>query len=233
MRIILVCFLALLTSNAFSQNIDLSLDSIKTLLCKKWEVSYAIMGNARIGRIPGATEINHEFSKDGTFITTSDDPTDKTKGSWNYDSKKKLIKLIIGGRSTGQIISLKDDEFLLQMSLDKSGSSDTEIKMVYKPKTSASTATVKKTTTSSTVHLKNASLKNPDSAILYVGVQNMIEIEGAQSNISISVTGATIQKVADTKFIVIPSRQGSIVISVSQNFKMIASKQYTAVLPKK
>jgi len=79
----------LLSMNSFSQTINLSADSIATLLCKKWEVDYAMMGNMKIGKIPGATEINYEFNMDKTFLMTSKDPKDKTKGTWAYDTKRK------------------------------------------------------------------------------------------------------------------------------------------------
>ena len=92
-KIFFACILTLLLSGtqSFGQTINLSADSITTLLCKKWEVDYAIMGNMKIGRMPGATEINFEFNKDKTFLMTSTDPTDKTKGTWAYDTKKKLL----------------------------------------------------------------------------------------------------------------------------------------------
>lgn len=72
-------FVSLLSgTQSFGQTINLSTDSITTLLCKKWEVDYSIMGDMKIGRMPGATEINFEFNKDKTFFLTSNDPNDKT-----------------------------------------------------------------------------------------------------------------------------------------------------------
>ena len=128
--------LLMVSTESFGQTINLSADSIVTLLCKKWEVDYAIMGNEKIGRIPGATEINYEFFKDKTFIMTSNDPTDKTKGTWTYDPKKKIIKLIINGKSNATIISLKEGEFI-ELADTKEATPDDpmEIKVVYKIKT--------------------------------------------------------------------------------------------------
>lgn len=51
---------------------------------QKWEVDYTKMGTIKIGRIPGADEINYEFNKDKTFLITSNDPKDKTKGTWEH-----------------------------------------------------------------------------------------------------------------------------------------------------
>ena len=137
-KIIFIGIITLLLSSkkSFSQTIDLSADSITTLLCKKWEVAYAIMGNMKIGRIPGATEINHEFNKDKTLLMTSNDPKDKTKGTWAYDAKKKIIKLTINGRSNTSIISLKEGEFIMLADTKEATPDDPmEIKLVYKIKT--------------------------------------------------------------------------------------------------
>lgn len=234
MRIVLISLLTLSTCNAFSQNIDLPLDSIKTLLCKKWEVSYALMGNTRIDQLPGATELNFEFLKDGTVVTSSN-PTDrdKTKGKWSYEPSKKHIKIITNNKNTVEIIDLNEQMFVMQMNTDKNEFPSGDLKTIFKPKLTVSNQQMQKQMTTSQVQIKNTSLKNTDSAILYIGVENMIEIEGAQNNVSITVTGATIKKVGAAKFIVSPSKPGRIAISVSQDFKMIAIKEYTAVLQKK
>lgn len=136
-KIIFIGLLTLLLSNtnSFSQTIDLPTDSITTLLCKRWEVDYAMMGNMKIGRIPGATEINYDFNKDKTFLMTSNDPKDKTKGTWAYDPKKKIIKLTINGKSNTTIISLKEGEFIMLADTKESTPDDPmEIKLVYKIK---------------------------------------------------------------------------------------------------
>ena len=113
----------------------MSADSIATLLCKKWEVDYAMMGGMKIGKIPGATEINQEFNKDKTFIMTSNDLKEKTTGTWAYDAKNKLIKLSINGKSNTSIISLKDGELIMLADTKEATPDDPmEIKLVYKIK---------------------------------------------------------------------------------------------------
>ena len=95
-----------------------------------------MMGNMKIGRIPGATEINYEFNKDKTFLITSNDPKDKTKGIWAYDPKKKIIKLTINGKSNASIISLKAGEFIMLADTKEATPDDPmEIKLVYKSMT--------------------------------------------------------------------------------------------------
>jgi hypothetical protein len=130
----LISFL-LTSSKSFSQAVDLSTDSVEALLCKKWEVNYALMGERKIGRIPGATEINYEFKKDKTFLMTSNDPKDNTKGTWAYDAKKKIIKLTINGRNNNNIISLKDEELIMLANMNEGSAGDPmELKIVYKIK---------------------------------------------------------------------------------------------------
>ena len=136
-KIFFAGILALLLSGtqSFGQTINLSADSITTLLCKKWEVDYAIMGDIKIGRMPGAGEINYEFKKDKTFIMTTNDPTDKTKGTWAYDTKKKVIKLTIDGRSKASVISLKNEELIILVDTkDVTPDDPTDIKVIYKIK---------------------------------------------------------------------------------------------------
>ncbi len=133
---ITIISLFLISMNSFSQTINLSADSIATLLCKKWEVDYAMMGNMKIGKIPGATEINYEFNMDKTFLMTSKDPKDKTKGTWAYDTKKKIIKLTVNGKSNTSIISLKEGELIILADTKEATPDDPmEIKLVYKIKT--------------------------------------------------------------------------------------------------
>ena len=135
-KFICICIIALISSTtSFGQTINMTADSIETLLCRKWEVDYAMMGEMKIGRIPGATEINYEFNKDKTFIMTSNDSKEKTKGTWTYDLKKKLIRLTVNGKSNTSIISLKDNELIMLADTKEATPDDPmEIKLVYKIK---------------------------------------------------------------------------------------------------
>ncbi|MDF2193457.1 hypothetical protein [Paraflavitalea sp. CAU 1676] len=136
-KLILTAIIAFLfsTTQAFSQTIDLSTDSIEIALCKKWEIDYAILGNMKIGRMPGAAESNYEFNKDKTFTLTGKDPKDKSKGTWVYDKKSKTIKLTLNGRSNTNIISLKEGELIMLTDTKEATPNDPmEIKVVYKIK---------------------------------------------------------------------------------------------------
>lgn len=119
----------------FGQDITITADSVEKILCnKKWEIEYAMMGNMKIGKIPGATDLNYEFNKDKTFVVSSNDPKDKSKGSWNFDPKKKSIILKLNGKNNSSIITLNEKMFVLQMNKDESMPTDMQIKVVYKLK---------------------------------------------------------------------------------------------------
>lgn len=93
------------------------------------------MGGMKIERIPGATEINYEFNKDNTFLMTSNDPKDRTKGTWSFDPKKKIIRLTINGNSKMNIISIKEGELIMLADTKEATPGDPmELKLYYKIK---------------------------------------------------------------------------------------------------
>jgi hypothetical protein len=135
-KTLFVCIVAIAVSgpSLFAQNITISTDSVQKLLCKKWEVDHALVGGMKIGQLPGASEINYEFSRDHSFLMTSNDPKEKRKGFWRYDPKKKQISLTINGRTNMRIISLKEDEFVALADTKNATPDDPmEISLVYKP----------------------------------------------------------------------------------------------------
>lgn len=139
MRKFIFAFIVALTvpgGSLVAQNIAIPSDSIQRLLCNKWEVDYAIMGGMKIGRMPGASEINYAFNKDKTFIMIGSSPKEMKKGTWRYDPKKKVIRLTVDGRSNTSIISLKEGEFVMLADTKNATPDDPmEIKLVYKLRT--------------------------------------------------------------------------------------------------
>jgi hypothetical protein len=99
-------------SKAVSQTINLPLDSVKILLCKKWQMDYFLLGSSRAEILPGTPESNYEFEKDGTFIETKSDNSRGDRGTWSYDSGKKLILLIGSRNDSSKITSLKEGELI-------------------------------------------------------------------------------------------------------------------------
>jgi hypothetical protein len=112
-----------------AQTLDLSPSQIDSLLCKKWAVDYALMGNAKIGRGPGAPQMVFEFFKNKALTS------DGMKGTWEYDKKAKVIRLFFNGKSNSSIVSLTADELIMVMNPPQNKSPDlSDMKMVFKPK---------------------------------------------------------------------------------------------------
>ena len=136
-KIICISIIALICSNhIFGQTINLSVDDLTKLLCKKWQIDYAMMGDMKIGKRPGATEANYEFSKDNSVIITNNINDKITKGTWHYDQSKKMVKLTVNGKTNLTVISLKEDELIiLADTKDATPDDPMQIKMVYKIRT--------------------------------------------------------------------------------------------------
>ncbi|HLK28056.1 MAG TPA: DUF4923 family protein [Puia sp.] len=123
----------LCSSKSFCQTIDVQEDSLKNLLCKKWQMDYAMMGGMKINKMPSAAEANFEFKKDGTFIETTNKDSKKINGTWIYDKNKKHIKLTINGKSSLSIISLKEDELTMLADTKQATPDDPmQLQIVYK-----------------------------------------------------------------------------------------------------
>lgn len=233
-KIFFLCTFALFTGKTFCQNIDVPEDSIKTILCKQWEVDYAMIGNTKTSRLPGATEINFAFFPDGSFVMTSDNPTETTKGTWRYIRKTKSVTITTTRRRLGEIVILNQREFTMEMETNESNAGEAMIRLMYKPKTSTSAPKEKKTNRPGSVQIKNLSFSDPNSSTIYVGKENRIEIEGVQGTFSFSVTGAgtTMKKATSTKVILLPSKVGTAVFTVTQNGKVIAIEKFNAIVTK-
>ena len=68
-----------------AQKIDIPKDSVKTLLCRKWEAAYTLMGTMRIDMSPSAPVMMFEFKKDNSFTISNDKAGGNTKGIWAFD----------------------------------------------------------------------------------------------------------------------------------------------------
>ncbi len=78
------------------------------------------------------------------------------------------------------------------------------------------------------VGMKNMSLKHPDSALLYIGVQNYIEISGLDNytNLELKSSSGTVYPSEDGKFYLMVRRQGADTVMLFQNRKLIFTKIY-------
>lgn len=124
--------------SSFGQNIDMPVDNVTTLLCKKWEIDYAKMGRMSLGRNPAAPETIYEFKRDNSFTLTTVSTGRTSFGTWLYDPVGKLIILKgAEGTSNSSIISISDENFILVPNVltPTPGSQVVGVKFVYKVKT--------------------------------------------------------------------------------------------------
>lgn len=119
-----------------AQTITTPKDSIERYICRSWEVDYAMLGGMKIGRMPGAEEINYEFKKDKTFVSTNDKGKTILKGTWIYDARKRIINLKDDrGVSKNTIVSLNAGELIILVDTKAATPDDPmEMKLVYKIK---------------------------------------------------------------------------------------------------
>jgi hypothetical protein len=108
-----LCALALLAFQipANAQNIQQRADSVTTLLCKKWEIDYAMVEGKKVDIPPSTPKVYIEFYKDGTWSFTGDDSSLIEKGTWKYDASKGTIFMLMKGKDRKEIISLTKDQF--------------------------------------------------------------------------------------------------------------------------
>lgn len=111
-------------------------DSIAAFLCKKWKTDYAIVGGEKIGSLPGWSDSNYEFSKDRTYVITENGLRAITRGLWTYMPQKKMIRLVVNGKHVADIVSLKNEQFVLLPNLKDvpPGEPTSSIKIVFKVK---------------------------------------------------------------------------------------------------
>jgi hypothetical protein len=118
-----------------AQKINLPAESVKTLLCKKWEVSYVLNGTMRIDMPPGVPVMNYEFKKDNTFLLSDSKSNEVHKGTWVYDPTKKTITMIVIGGATTAVTKLNETELRITADMTAATPSDpTAITMICKIK---------------------------------------------------------------------------------------------------
>lgn len=124
-------------SHSLGQTINMPVDDVATLLCKKWEIDYAKMGRMSLGRNPAAPETIYEFKRDNSFTLTTVSTGRTSFGTWLYDPVGKLIILKgAEGTSNSSIISISDENFILVPNVltPTPGSQIVGVKFVYKVK---------------------------------------------------------------------------------------------------
>jgi hypothetical protein len=119
MKKIAVVF-ALIISCQFSvkaQEITLKPSKLESVLCKRWQVEYAKMGEMKIEQIPGATDFDLLFDKNGTYQVIKTDSEDSQSGTWTYDTKNNSVELEANGNVKFQVKSITKEKLILSLNL--------------------------------------------------------------------------------------------------------------------
>ena len=131
--LILVLVAAASVNELFGQDIDMSADAVKGLLCRKWELNYGIVSGERIGPAPGAPTMSYEFKTDGSVVITINGQNNHLQGTWAYDAGNKWIKVAVNKQKRLTITSLKQDELVMLTDMKDVTPNDPTDKLVYKP----------------------------------------------------------------------------------------------------
>src|SRR3984893_2370143 len=124
--------LSVFTTTCATAQITLPVDSIPSTLCKKWTVSYALMGDTRIDMQTGAQAMDFDFKRDQTVMISAGPNDPKTKGTWAYNAATKTIKLTINGQSRGAVTKLQADQLIITFDTkDATRDATMTIKMAY------------------------------------------------------------------------------------------------------
>jgi len=110
--LLFIVFLLGLSVSIFGQKVKMSTATLKTVLCKQWEIDYSMMGGMRIGELPGAPDFDFNFKLDGNYELIREDGTNE-HGNWFFNYKKQFVELAIEGKVTSIIKSIKKDKLVL------------------------------------------------------------------------------------------------------------------------
>ena len=108
----LVVLMIGLNNSLMAQDVNLSKTELETVLCKQWEIEYALMGGMQIKQKPGATDFDFKFASDGNYEIIREDGNDEL-GKWIYDPEKKYVELSIKEKVTSRIKSIDKNKLIL------------------------------------------------------------------------------------------------------------------------
>jgi len=113
-KFICLCAITLLAFQAhtYAQNIHLPADSVTKLLCKTWEVDYALVQGKKVTMPSSTPKIYLVFHKDGTCSAVGGKSKPGEKGRWEYDAQTGTISMIVE-KERKSIISLTKTQFVV------------------------------------------------------------------------------------------------------------------------
>jgi hypothetical protein len=99
---------------ANAQSIDMPLETVKSMLCKKWVNEYTIYGEQKVYNQKGVPAIYYEFKLDNTFSSYTNNPDDRIIGTWEYIPEKKMIRFGTKGKYD-TVFSLAGNKLVTQI----------------------------------------------------------------------------------------------------------------------
>lgn len=112
--IIVVGLIIGINLTAHSQDVTLSEPELSNVLCKRWEIEYAVMNGMKFGQMPGAADFDINFKSDASYNLISEDGKNDS-GIWTYDKKNKYVELSIKDKITSRIKSISNNKLILTL----------------------------------------------------------------------------------------------------------------------
>src|SRR5687768_9464678 len=122
-KIFAALILLFITTPCLAQIEGISNDSIPFYLSKKWKEKARFLDKQQIAIFGDPME--YEFKDDRSFIKNYD--KEIKRGSWIYDSDKKVIQLLIGSETNFYVVALTKKELLLSADLREGADKGTGI----------------------------------------------------------------------------------------------------------
>jgi hypothetical protein len=108
-KITLLITVILFTAHSLKAQIHVPADSIRTMLCQKWDFKAIIMGGQRLTNMNES--VTYEFISDGSFKRVSSNGKVE-KGTWSYIPDQRIVLLKIK-KTTLHIPSLSSTELIV------------------------------------------------------------------------------------------------------------------------
>jgi hypothetical protein len=133
-KTLIITTLLLLFANvkSFAQTINLSPDSVTTLLCKKWEVTHVVLDGKKMEKPSDMGNVTYQFNKDKTLSLI--DEHEIIKGIWQYDLKQKSIKLLLHKELNSVVVSLTKTELVILAAPENATPSSEKLMLICRVK---------------------------------------------------------------------------------------------------
>ena len=117
------------SSAVYSQNITKK-ETINQFLCKTWVVDYGMMNGLKIEKLGQMKALIYSFKADNTYTLNG-----QTRGTWQYNAKKKSIELFQSNILRSTIVTLQSKKIVMTLNSDKSAPKEvSKLEIYFSPK---------------------------------------------------------------------------------------------------